>query len=470
KTLKPQKPRTTAMTFTAINPANEEILQSYVSLDPGQMRSRAQNSQQAFERWKRSSFAKRSELMNTIAGLLKKNSPEFARLISLEMGKPITAAQAEIEKCAWVCEYYADNAAGFLQDEPMQSGCGKSFVTYNPLGPLLAVMPWNFPFWQVFRFAAPALMAGNTVLLKHASNVPGCALQIEDLFLEAGFPKHVFSTLLIPSSLVDELLQLPQVKGVTLTGSGPAGAKVASQAGSMLKKSVLELGGSDPYLILEDADLEHAARSCAVSRLQNSGQSCIAAKRFIVLQDVLQEFTELFLQQMQKVHYSDPLDPNCTLGPLARGDLRQELMEQVQRSLDQGARLELGGHLPEGPGFWYPPTVLSHVRPGMAAFEEELFGPVAAIIAAKDETEAIQLANQSRFGLGAAVYTRDETRGRRIAAQELEAGSCFVNRFVKSDPRLPFGGIKDSGYGRELSYLGIREFMNTKTVCIASPE
>ncbi|MFO8031526.1 MAG: NAD-dependent succinate-semialdehyde dehydrogenase [Desulfohalobiaceae bacterium] len=458
------------MQFNAISPASEEMLQSYPCLEPEKMRIRVQDCQKAFQKWQTRSFAERSELMLGIAGQLRQQSANLSRMITMEMGKPLSSAQAELEKCAWVCEYYAEKAADFLQDEPRHSDCGQSFVAYNPLGPILAVMPWNFPFWQVFRFAAPALMAGNTVLLKHASNVPGCALEIEKLFLQAGFPEDVFCTLLISSSLVDELLQLPQVKGVSLTGSGPAGAKVASRAGSMLKKSVLELGGSDPYLILEDADLEQAAQSCAASRLMNNGQSCIAAKRFIVLQEVLDEFTELLVQHMQKAQCSDPMDPQCVLGPLAREDLLQELMEQVQRSVEQGAQLKLGGYPLEGPGFWYPSTVLTQVRPGMAAFEEELFGPVAAIIPAQDEKQAIQLANQSRFGLGAAVYTRNLERGRRIAARELEAGSCFVNRFVKSDPRLPFGGIKDSGYGRELAALGIREFVNIKTVCIASQQ
>ncbi len=455
------------MHFTAINPANEHTLYSYPALESEHMRTRVRNSHLAFAHWQQTSFTERAELMRNCAGLLQTRTQEYARLITQEMGKPVSAAQAELEKCAWVCEYYAENAQDFLADEELPSACSQSFITYNPLGPVLAVMPWNYPFWQVFRFAAPALMAGNTALLKHAANVPGCALELEKLFLEAGFPEDVFCNLLITSSQVDELLQLPEVQGVTLTGSGAAGAAVASRAGAMLKKSVLELGGSDPYIILEDADLENAAQSCATARLTNNGQACIAAKRFIVHKAVLNRFQDLFLQEMNQVEYSDPLQTNCVLGPLARADLRQELHDQVQRSLEQGAVLELGGTIPDGPGFWYPPTVLSNVRPGMAAFEEELFGPAAAIIAAENEQQAIQLANQSRFGLGAAVYTGDIQRGKRIAARELQAGSCFVNRFVKSDPRLPFGGIKASGYGRELSHLGIREFVNIKTVCLA---
>jgi succinate-semialdehyde dehydrogenase/glutarate-semialdehyde dehydrogenase len=386
--------------------------------------------------------------------------------MALEMGKPVAAGRAEADKCAWVCEYYADHAEGFLADEPIATDATHSFVRYEPLGVVLAVMPWNFPLWQVFRFAAPALMAGNAGVLKHASNVCGCALAIEDVFRRAGFPEHLFRSLLVGSRQVDALLGHPRIMAATLTGSTPAGKAVARRAGELLKKTVLELGGSDPYLILEDADVEAAAATCVASRLINSGQSCIAAKRFIVVEPVRSRFEELFVQGMRAAKMGDPLAEDVQVGPQARVDLRDELHGQVERSLLAGARCLLGGAIPPGPGAFYPPTVLADVHPGMPAFDEELFGPVGAIVPARDEAEAIRLANQSVFGLGAAVFTRDVARGERIAARELEAGSCFVNASVKSDPRLPFGGIKQSGYGRELAVFGIREFVNIKTIYV----
>jgi succinate-semialdehyde dehydrogenase / glutarate-semialdehyde dehydrogenase len=382
------------------------------------------------------------------------------------MGKPLAGGRSEVEKCAWVCRYYADNAEAFLAPEPAPSDASRSFVAFLPLGPVLAVMPWNFPFWQVFRFAAPALMAGNAGLLKHAANVTGCALAIEQIFKDAGFPPPLFRALLVSSQRVAAVIAAPEVKAVTLTGSTPAGRAVASKAGEMLKKTVLELGGSDPYVVLEDADLEAAAETCVASRLINSGQSCIAAKRFIVAEPVRQRFEELFVEKMRARKMGDPLQPGVDVGPQARRDLRDDLHRQVEQSVKAGARLLLGGTVPAGPGAFYPPTVLGDVRKGMPAYDEETFGPVAAIIAAKDEADAVRLANDSVFGLGAAVFTRDVERGQRIAAEELEAGSCFVNSFVKSDPRLPFGGIKESGYGRELAVFGIREFVNIKTVYV----
>ncbi|MDG5767659.1 NAD-dependent succinate-semialdehyde dehydrogenase [Balneolales bacterium ANBcel1] len=448
------------------NPASGKTVRTFDTISKEEMWRVVDKSHDTFLEWRNTSFEHRSGLMKKAAALLRERADRYGRIITGEMGKTLASARGEVEKCAWVCDYYADNAREFLSEEPVESDASESFITYNPLGPVLAVMPWNFPFWQVFRFAAPALMAGNTGLLKHASNVPGSALAIEEVFRDAGFPEHAFRTLLIKTSLVEELLESDKVKAATLTGSGPAGSAVASKAGEMLKKTVLELGGSDPYIVLEDADIDAAAATCATSRLINGGQSCIAAKRFIVVEEVLDAFTEKFVEHMRDAVMDDPMRENVTIGPMAREDLRDELHEQVERSVSQGARLVLGGKVPDRPGAWYPPTVLTGVTPGMTAFDEELFGPVAAIISAKDEADAIRLANNSVFGLGAAVFTADTRRGRRIAAEELEAGCCFVNEFVKSDPRLPFGGIKTSGYGRELSHLGILEFTNIKTVYV----
>jgi succinate-semialdehyde dehydrogenase / glutarate-semialdehyde dehydrogenase len=384
-----------------------------------------------------------------------------------EMGKPIRDGIAEIQKCAGGCDYFAENAERFLAPEPVATEARKSYVAFNPLGVVLAVMPWNFPFWQVFRFAAPGLMAGNAGVLKHASNVPGCALAIEQVFRRAGFPEHLFRTLLIGSKEVTAMIEHPLVRAVTLTGSGPAGRAVASKAGAMLKKTVLELGGSDPYLVLEDADLEQAAALCTKGRLINMGQSCIAAKRFIVVDKVRSRFEELFVERMSAAKFGDPLSEQTELGPLARHDLRDALHDQVQRSVAVGARCLLGGKIPDGPGAYYPPTVLTDVEKGMPAYEEELFGPVAAVIPVKDEEGAIAVANDSIFGLGGAVLTGDRERGGRIARERIDSGSVFVNEVVRSDVRLPFGGVKESGYGRELSNYGIKEFVNIKSVYVA---
>ncbi|MDR4987936.1 MAG: NAD-dependent succinate-semialdehyde dehydrogenase [Bacteroidales bacterium] len=416
--------------------------------------------------WEHTDFAVRKSVMKLVADLLRTNTEEYAKMITLEMGKPIVQSRAEVLKCASVCDYYADHAEAFLSNESVSTDASESYIAYRPLGVVLAVMPWNFPFWQVFRFAAPALMSGNGVLLKHASNVTGSALLIEKVFRDAGFPDHLFRTLKVPGKNVGQLIENPLVKAVTLTGSVPAGRAVAAKAGQMLKKTVLELGGSDPYIILEDADLDTAAELCVNSRLINSGQSCIAAKRFIAVRPVYEAFVELFIQKMQKKSMGDPVLEEIDVGPQASVSLRDELHEQVLRSIEKGARCELGGKIPDQKGAWYPPTVLTDVTPGMPAFDEELFGPVAAIIEAKDEADAVRLANNTVFGLGAAVFTGDGNRGKRIAEMELRAGCCFVNDMVKSDPRLPFGGIGDSGYGRELSCVGIREFTNIKTVVI----
>lgn len=454
------------MTIVSINPATGKTLAEYQEMPVEEVQEIIASTHDAFLNWRKTSFAQRAALMKQAASILRAKAPDYARLMTQEMGKPIRDGRAEVEKCAWVCDYYADNAELFLQPEPVTTDASKSFITYQPLGVVLAVMPWNFPFWQVFRFAAPALMAGNAGILKHASNVPACALAIEEVFQQAGFPANIFRTLLISSRQVDAILENPLVKAATLTGSTPAGQAVAQKAGAMLKKTVLELGGSDPYLILADADLDLAVAACVSSRLINSGQSCIAAKRFIVVEPLQAEFEQRFVEKMRSVKMGDPMEEDTGVGPLARHDLRDELHQQVLQSIAAGATCLLGGTIPDNPGAFYPPTVLTGVKKGCPAYADELFGPVAAIIPVKDEAEAIRVVNDSVFGLGAAVFTRDVTRGERIAAEELEAGCCFVNALVKSDPRLPFGGIKESGYGRELSYFGIKEFVNIKTVYV----
>jgi succinate-semialdehyde dehydrogenase/glutarate-semialdehyde dehydrogenase len=455
------------MAIMSINPATGEEISSYEEHSPDEISTIIGNVDQARRRWKSVTFAERTDLMRRAASILRERSDPYAILMAREMGKPVRQGRSEAEKCAWVCDYYAEHAEGFLAEVPVETDATESFVTHQALGVVLAVMPWNFPFWQVFRFAAPALMAGNAGVLKHASNVPGCALAIESVFRDAGFPENLFRTLMIGSSAVSQVIEHPLVRAVTLTGSTPAGRAVASKAGERLKKSVLELGGSDPYVILEDADLGTAVQTCVDSRLINSGQSCIAAKRFVVVESQREEFEAMFVDLMARKVMGDPMLEETEVGPQAREDLRDELHRQVLESVYGGARVLLGGDIPEGPGAYYSPTVLTNVKPGTPAYDDELFGPVAAIIPVADEAEAIRVANDSVFGLGAAVFTRDVERGRRIAAEELEAGCCFVNSFVKSDPRLPFGGIKESGYGRELAAQGIREFVNIKSVYVA---
>jgi succinate-semialdehyde dehydrogenase/glutarate-semialdehyde dehydrogenase len=454
------------MTITSVNPATGEMIQAYEEMTRAEVNEVIAKAHQTFLAWRKTSFAQRAECMRRAAQILRDRAEEYGRLMTLEMGKPVKDGRAEAQKCAWVCEYYADNAGAFLQDEVIETDARKSFVTFQPLGVVLAVMPWNFPFWQVFRFAAPALMAGNVGVLKHASNVFGCALAIEDVFRQAGLPDHAFRALLIGSRQVDAVIEHSLVRAVTLTGSTPAGKAVAQKAGEMLKKTVLELGGSDPYVVLADADLDLAVKTCVASRLINSGQSCIAAKRFIVVALLREQFEQMYVAQMRAARMGDPMAEDTVVGPQARVDLRDDLHKQVKESMARGATLLLGGEIPAGPGAYYPPTVLTDVQKGMPAYDEELFGPVAAIIPVQDEAEAIRVANDSIFGLGAAIFTRDIARGERIAAEELEAGCCFVNAFVKSDPRLPFGGIKESGYGRELSPYGIKEFVNIKTVYV----
>jgi succinate-semialdehyde dehydrogenase/glutarate-semialdehyde dehydrogenase len=453
-------------TLSAVNPATGDVVETFPEMDGKAISGALEAAAQAQRAWRESSFAQRAVPMRGVAALLRERSREIARLIALEMGKPVRDGIAEAEKCAVACDYFADHAEDFLRPVDVATDASHSFWTYTPLGVVLAIMPWNFPFWQVFRFIAPNLMAGNGGVLKHASNVPGCAMMIEELLRDAGFPKDLFRTLLVGTDAVRAVIADPRVSAVTLTGSVGAGKAVARTAGEHLKKTVLELGGSDPYVVLADADLDVAADTCAKSRLINSGQSCISAKRFIVVGSVKDAFLERFVARMSAARMGDPLDDQTEMGPLAREDLRNDLHEQVMRSVSQGARVVLGGEISRLRGAWYPPTVLVDVRPGMPAYEEELFGPVAAVIEARDEDDALRIANDSTFGLGAAVFTKDVARGERIAAERLDAGNCFVNGLVKSDARLPFGGIKESGYGRELSPFGIREFVNVKTVWV----
>lgn len=455
------------MKITSINPATGKEIRSYTQHTDEEAAIILEKAENAFQGWKNTSFEDRSLLMMNAAKVLMNNKDRYAAVMTDEMGKTLKSAQAEIEKCAWVCQFYAEKAPQFLQDEIIETDASKSYVTCSPLGVVLAVMPWNFPFWQVFRFAAPALMAGNAGILKHASNVPHCGQLIQEVFEEAGFPKNLFTNLWISGKQVEKIIENPVIKAVTLTGSEKAGSAVASKAAENIKKAVLELGGSDAYIILEDADLDLAAKQCAESRLLNSGQSCIGAKRFVVLEQVYDEFLLKFKEQMESAVMGDPTKAETTLAPMARADLRDELHNQVLESVRVGAEILIGGYIPEGEGAYYPATILTHVEPGMPAYEEELFGPVASVIKVKNEAEAIKVANDSKYGLGSGVFTSDLSRGERIAKYELEAGSSFVNQYVKSDPRLPFGGIKISGFGRELSHHGIKEFVNSKTIYIA---
>jgi succinate-semialdehyde dehydrogenase/glutarate-semialdehyde dehydrogenase len=446
------------------NPATGEPGKSYDETSLDQARAAAAAVHQAFLQWRRTSFAERAAVIHKAAEILRARKDELARLMTEEMGKPLTDGRAEVEKCAFHCDWFADHADEYLAREPVDFDGEEAFVTFNPLGIVLAVMPWNFPFWQVFRFAAPALMAGNGALLKHASNVPGCALAIEEVLHQAGVPHDLFRTLLMPSREVEALIKDDHVAAVTLTGSVAAGRSVATAAGSVLKKCVLELGGSDAYVVLEDVDIEAAAKIAAAARMVNGGQSCIAGKRFIVVRSILERFERALVEAMGGYEMGDPAAETTKLGPMQSVKARDEIHRQVTESVSKGAKLLLGGTIPDRKGAWYPATVLSNVRAGQPAHDEEVFGPVAAVIAAEDEADAIRIANDSEFGLGSGVITADLDRGRRIAAEELEAGLSFVNENVRSDPRAPFGGVKHSGYGRECGAFGIREFVNIKTV------
>jgi len=451
--------------FTTTNPFTNRDLKTYNYHSEKEVLNVIESAHKRWLTYRDTSYEDRAIMLRKAADILEGNKAKYAEMMTLEMGKLINSSIAEVEKCAWVCRYYADNGAEFLGDELVETDASKSYITYNSIGVVLAVMPWNYPFWQVFRFAAPALMAGNTALLKHASNVPGSALFIEEVLRLAGFPEHCFTSLLIESGGVKSILDHKHVKAATLTGSEPAGSAVAAQAGGNIKHTVLELGGSDPYLILEDADIELAVEQCTTSRLLNTGQSCIGAKRFIVVESVYDTFLSAFHQKMSSATMGDPMT-DVDVGPMARHDLRDEVHDQVVESVTRGATLICGGTIPKHEGAFYPPTILTDLSPGMPAYEDEIFGPVASVIKAKNEQDAIRIANDSKFGLGACVFSEDVKRAEMIARDKLEAGCCFVNQYVKSDPRLPFGGIKTSGYGRELSYHGIRAFTNIKTVYI----
>jgi len=452
--------------FHSTNPYTNQDLETYTYHSQSDVEKIINSAHDCWKTYSKSSFEERASLMRAAAKILENNKNKYAETITQEMGKLYTSAVAEIEKCVWVCNYYADKAADFLSDELVETDASKSYISYQPLGIVLAVMPWNYPFWQVFRYAAPTLMAGNTCILKHASNVPGTAMIIEEVFREAGFPQNAFKSLLVKSDSVEKIIEHKYIKAITLTGSEYAGSKVAEASGRNLKKTVLELGGSDPYLILADADINLAVDMCVKSRLLNTGQSCIGAKRFIVDSKVYDDFLAGFYDKMSKSIVGDPMT-NVAVGPMARHDLRDEVHEQVLQSINQGAKLALGGKIPDHEGAFYPPTILTNVSPDMPAYDDEIFGPVASVIKAKDESDAIRIANDSKFGLGAAIFSKDRDRAELIARNDLQAGCCFVNQYVKSDPRLPFGGINKSGYGRELSYYGIREFTNVKTVYVA---
>tara|TARA_R110000868_G_scaffold15443_9_gene70424 strand:+ start:4407 stop:5774 length:1368 start_codon:yes stop_codon:yes gene_type:complete len=454
------------MTSTIIiNPATGEKIAEYDRITLNQAKEKIAQSRKIYDSWKQKTFEERAKLMHQLADVLDVNKEEYAQLATKEMGKTIGQSRKEIEKCALVCRYYADYSKGLLADEIVKTEATKSYVTFQPFGVILAVMPWNFPFYQVIRFAAPALMAGNTGVLKHASNVQGCAFALEDAFTKAGFPTGTFTNLNIDSKLVKDIIEDKNIVAVTLTGSEPAGRSVASIAGQNLKKTVMELGGSDAYIILDDVDLEEATDLAILGRLQNNGQTCIAAKRFVVLDKIYDDFLALFTKKMKAAKMGEPTDEATYYGPMARTDLRDQLHEQVLKTVAQGGRLVLGGEIPDRNGAYYPATILADLEPGMEGFDNELFGPVASVIRAKDEAHAVDLANNSVFGLGSGVFTGNKERGERLALQ-LEAGSSFVNKLVVSDPRLPFGGIKNSGYGRELAAYGIREFVNTKTIWI----
>ena len=454
------------MPLVSTNPATGEEIERYDTLSANALEDRLARAHAAFERHRQTPFAERAAKMNRAAGLLEERARAFGDLMTREVGKPIGQARSEVEKCAWACHYYAEHAEELLADEHVETDAQKSLVAYEPLGPVLAVMPWNFPFWQVFRFAAPALMAGNIALLKHAPNVTGCALALEEVLRDAGFDDDEFQALLIEEDAVEDVIEDARVRAATLTGSVGAGRAVGRQAGGQVKPSVLELGGSDPFIVLADADLEKAADVGVQARMQNNGQSCIAAKRFIVERPVAEAFTDAFTRRVEALTVGDPTDEKVDVGPMARADLRGTLHDQVQRALADGAALACGGEkLTDRPGFYYAPTVLTGVAPGSVAFTEELFGPVASLIVAENADHAVELANDSPYGLGGAIFTEDRAQGETVA-RRLDVGCAFVNEMVKSDPRLPFGGVKSSGYGRELSRFGLRAFVNVKTLWI----
>lgn len=452
--------------FQSVNPATSELLASYPVHTPAQIDRALSLAEKSFRNWRLSSFRERSLLLQAIARSIRKHMDAAAKMATREMGKPIQQSRAELEKCAATFEYYAREAPGFLKDIPVETSAHKSYISYQPLGVVLAIMPWNFPYWQVFRAMAPILASGNTMLLKHASNVSGCALMIEKIVKDAGVPAGLFRSLLVPSAQVADLIAAPQVSAVTFTGSTLVGKQVAAIAASHLKKQVLELGGSDAYVVLEDADIPKTVDICLDARMINTGQSCVAAKRFIVCKKIFRQFEQLMLEKVKALTWGDPMDEHSKIGPMARVDLRDDLHRQVQQTIAQGARLLAGGYVPDGPGAYYTPTLLSKVKKGMLAYEEELFGPVALMIEARDEADAIRIANDTAFGLGAAIFSKNRKKAEQLARQELQSGGCFVNAALHSDPRLPFGGIKHSGYGRELSMFALYEFSNIKTISV----
>ena len=453
------------MTFRSVDPSTGETIRTYEDHPEPEIERRLGAAAEAFADWRRTSFRERGEILRSLAAGLRAGKVAHADLMASEMGKPLAQGEAEVEKSAWVCEFYADHAESFLYPEPISTDARESFVRFDPLGPVLAIMPWNFPFWQVLRFAAPALAAGNVALLKHAPGVPGCALALETGFADAGFPEGAFQNLFVSEERTAGVIADDRVAAVTLTGSGRAGSRVAELAGHAIKKVVLELGGSDPFVVLENADVPAAVEAAVTSRTLNGGQSCIAAKRFVLHESVREDFEEEIVARFEKLVVGDPRAEGTDVGPIARADLRDALHEQVERSVKEGAVLRTGGRPLDRAGFFYAPTVLTGVRPEMTVAREETFGPVAAILTFETEDEAVELANATRYGLGASLWTRDVERGKRLAAR-IDAGAVFVNDFVKSDPRLPFGGVKESGHGRELSREGIREFVNVKTVSV----
>jgi succinate-semialdehyde dehydrogenase / glutarate-semialdehyde dehydrogenase len=459
---------TTLSPITSVNPATEEVLARFDHFTAEEVDRALDEAQDAFVAWRERSIADRAVPMRRLGALLRERADRYGRLITIEMGKPISEAKAELEKCARGAEHYADNAARYLADEVIDTNAQRSLVAFQPLGIVLAVMPWNFPFWQVIRFAAPALMAGNAAVLKHASNVPQCALAIEEVIRDAGFPDGLLRTVLVAGSAVEPVIADPRIRAVTLTGSSDTGSRIAELAGRALKKCVLELGGSDPYIVLADADLDAAAQVGARARNQNNGQSCIAAKRFIAVEPVARDFERRFAAEVEALRVGDPLDPRTQIGPLARADLRETLERQVRESVRMGARVLTGGERGAGKGWYYQPTVLADVTEDMPVFKEETFGPVAAVLRVRDADDAVRVANDSSYGLGASLWTRDLVRGEALA-RKIESGAVFVNGMVASDPRLPFGGVKRSGYGRELSSYGIKEFVNIQTIWVGAP-
>jgi len=454
------------MMLKSINPTTGEILKEFKKWKKDQIKVQLDESSKAFNHWKETSYSIKSNLLKKTAAILRNNKQRYSRLMALEMGKPIVQSEAEIEKCAWVCEYYAENGQQFLENEHIKTDADTSYVRFFPLGTILAIMPWNFPFWQVFRFAAPILMAGNTTLLKHSSNVPQCAVTIEEIFEKAGFPTNVFRSLIVGSKSIEKIINDKRIAAVTLTGSSSAGSNVAENAGISLKKVVLELGGSDPFIVLPDAHLDYTAKQAIKARMINNGQSCIAAKRFIIVDDVFDKFKDIFSEKVKQLVVGDPMDRSTDIGPLAKKDILEQLDIQVKNSVEKGATVLTGGkRWEENSGNYYLPTVLSDVKKGMPVYDEETFGPVASLIKVKDEKEAVKIANDTSYGLGASIWTKDIEKGEALTKQ-VQAGSVFVNEIVKSDPRLPFGGVKNSGYGRELSHYGIKEFVNIQTVYV----